>query len=400
MTTELLLLLFGTGILGFLVFYILSNRSGKNSQEESKKEVPEPKPVVKKPAPKLEKIARPKVVKEVTPVHPNLVVHLKGQSPKYKVNSIVWDPSNHYIVSLVEDRTIRLFMMECLSTNDHKQYKITIEGDEPACATMSPDGKYLVVGLKESHKLQVYGILPKKNKDTGKAFQLLREYPKSQHGDLVNLQMTSDSKAILACYKDTTVLLWDTKGNLISKLQTKQLRYTMASLSPDGNMLALATSMSDIKLYPVEWNSSKDGSNRTITGIGSTHFGQLIGHSSGINCVTFIPGAKRCVTSSRDGTWKIWDIEGDYKRGFQPKAISTFDHPNGKQNSFSLHAVSPDGKTLAAVSGYELFLFDMGTGAVIVSVKESAPITDLSWSPTSDRIVISGENGLSAIYKK
>lgn len=52
----------------------------------------------------------------------------------------------------------------------------------------------------------------------------------------------------MTCAKDTTVLMWGLKGDCVDKLQTKQLAYNMAIISPNGKYLAVATAMNDIKV--------------------------------------------------------------------------------------------------------------------------------------------------------
>jgi WD40 repeat protein len=150
--------------------------------------------------------------------------------------------------------------------------------------------------------------------EEGKYYKHLRRFPGQNFGDLTAIQITPDCHNIMTCAKDTTILMWDLKGNIVDKLQSKQLAYNMAIISPNGQYLAIATAMSDIKviraplfksdepqLHKVNYLSpdskgqkgqnsqpAADTGNSIFTGIEKTHFTRLDGHGVSSNSIFFL----------------------------------------------------------------------------------------------------------------
>jgi len=311
-----------------------------------------------------------------------------------KVISVAW--RTEFLFSSSEDRTIRLFPIESFQT-DQKHFRITCVGDEPGCLAVSENGQFLIAGMRHHQVLVAYGIHNQKNKETNKIYQLLREYAKTEFGEICSVQLLPDNRHILACSKDTTVTMWDTKGNLLDILQTKQLRYFMASLSPSGNMLAIATSMSDLKLFHANWTGGGANSQGTFSSFDQQPFTQLVGHNSGISYVSWTKDSKRIITSAKDGTWRLWNMDGDFKRGFQPKASVVAANPKGKNHPFNMHALSTDESVLATVSSDEIQFWNLD-GSLIGQIEQPSLISDLCWSPTGYQVATAGADGVVRLF--
>ncbi len=48
---------------------------------------------------------------------------------------------------------------------------------------------------------------------------------------------------------------------------------------------------------------------------------ELKGHKSQVMCVAFSPDSKRCVTASKDGTLRVWNIDVRYHLEEDPKTL-------------------------------------------------------------------------------
>jgi WD40 repeat protein len=74
-----------------------------------------------------------------------------------------------------------------------------------------------------------------------------------------------------------------------------------ARVSPDGKYAALGGFVSDVKVFSVQLGSKKQVQKVFA----------LQGHSRGVFSVSFTGDSQKMLTLSKDGTCKLWDINGE-----------------------------------------------------------------------------------------
>ncbi|NJM20964.1 MAG: PQQ-binding-like beta-propeller repeat protein [Richelia sp. SM1_7_0] len=142
------------------------------------------------------------------------------------------------------------------------------------------------------------------------------------------------------------------------------------SFSPNGKMLASASSDNTVKL----WNSETGKEIRTLTG-----------HIKVVQGVSFSPNGKMLVSVSSDRTIKLWDA-------YTGKLIKTL---TGHTDSVNGISFSPDGKTIASASGDNTVkLWNTNTGELIkILAKHTNFVLRISFSPDGKTIAsASGDN--------
>ena len=50
-------------------------------------------------------------------------------------------------------------------------------------------------------------------------------------------------------------------------------------------------------------------------------------HRAGVHSISFNDDTSCCCTVSKDGTWKLWDISVDYRRGGDPRLMASGTYP-------------------------------------------------------------------------
>ena len=65
------------------------------------------------------------------------------------------------------------------------------------------------------------------------------------------------------------------------------------------------------------------------------------------------------VSVSRDGTWKLWNTDVEYKKQQDPYLLRTVSCVSSEG---SLAALSPDGRVVAISSGCDVTMFDAASG--------------------------------------
>jgi len=285
--------------------------------------------------------------------------------------------------------------MDTLEVNDRKLFKIKVESDYPSKCCFSQDAHYLVVVLNDSKELLAYKLYKKKNEETGKVYELVRKFPNKHKGNITHIQLSSNSLYLLTCSDDTTINIWSLKGDILATINTKQMKNFMACISPDSQFIAAATFMSGVSIW--RFKRSKEGA---FLGVEESHFTQLRGHESSVYWVAFTSDSKGAVTSGKDGTWKLWNLNVDYKREEAPNVVNTGRHPT-KGEAYTMLSISPDDSILVAVWGRNLHFWDLQNAKLLVQADNShaGVVTDISWSPDGKRFATSSADGAIRLFK-
>jgi WD40 repeat protein len=186
---------------------------------------------------------------------------------------------------------------------------------------------------------------------------------------------------VASCSEGTDIKLFHAAdGKSVGAVDTSQLQNHMAALSPDGRFLAAAAFTADVKVWELVY--SRDGAVKEVPKVM-----QLKGHKGAVYWLSFTDDSKRIVTSSKDGTIKVWNIDVRYHLDEDPKCLHTFPcglPPIGKTPPhYDRIAVAPGAAILAAAAGSTLHWVDLKTGEVLEKAENAheGEITCLAWAP-------------------
>ncbi|EKV03690.1 WD40 repeat-containing protein [Leptolyngbya sp. PCC 7375] len=126
----------------------------------------------------------------------------------------------------------------------------------------------------------------------------LREVAKMQgHGDAIwSVAFSPDGSRIVSGSADSTLRLWDSRGNPIGKPWVGHSDWIWSvAFSPDGSRIVSGSRDTNLRLWSIDGQS-----------IGSP----LEGHLGSVLSVAFSPQGDRIISTSDDGTLRFWDANG------------------------------------------------------------------------------------------
>jgi WD40 repeat protein len=179
-----------------------------------------------------------------------------------------------------------------------------------------------------------------------------KELSTLKHGNWVNsLAWSPDGKMLASASSDKTIKLWSSDGKALSTLKGHSDTVNSVAWSPDGKMLASASNDKTIKLW------SNDGKQLfTLKG------------SNWINSLAWSVDGKTLASASFDNIIQLWNIKGTELR--------TLNHKGGVNSV----AWNPDGKTLASASPGETIKLSSNDGKEISTLTGSPGETIKLWS--------------------
>ncbi|KIK31783.1 hypothetical protein CY34DRAFT_19575 [Suillus luteus UH-Slu-Lm8-n1] len=121
---------------------------------------------------------------------------------------------------------------------------------------------------------------------------------------------------------------------------------------------------------------------------------EMRGHTRRVRGVVHLPGGRRIVTCSSDGSLRLWDLESGTQIG------EDWRDDEAKKSGVHSIALSPNGKTL--VSGSEdgkVRLWDVETGKVVTRwMGHTGGVTSVCWSAGGHRVVSGSEDGIAGVW--
>jgi WD40 repeat protein len=261
-----------------------------------------------------------------------------------------------------------------------------------ACAQLSPDGEYILLGYgPEGKTASLYDLDGKlitrlvghdysitsiafsrdgnniltasKDKTAGLwNWQGKKLHSFTGHKESVNgVDFSPDGKFIVTASRDGTARLWDIKGNLKLEFKEHQKDLFSASFSPDGNTILSA---------------SADGSAMIWDRLGKV-ISVLKGHDDEVRCAIFSHDGKSILTGSMDNTAGLWDLKGNLLHLF-----------SGHKKRVTKVSFSPDDKSiLTASQDHSVRLWDLKGNLLQVFKGHKDRVTAAQFIPNQQAII-------------
>ncbi len=325
---------------------------------------------------------------------PILVIDPHGHSSK--INEIMFTPDGKTLISVAEDKTIRLWDVETGELLNTLRHQIGAGRDGISIAgALAPDGKILAVGgifEKDETGPPVFLF----HVESGEVAGVLKG-----HSDTVNSLDFSQDDKWLASGSNTEINIWDITtlpSQPVLVLKSSSIVFDL-KFSPDARMLVSGHVDGSIRI----WELPEDLQGfQNLAGLKPQHI--IKKHSNVVSCIDWSADGKYIVSGDFDGNNFLWDSKkGKMKKKFKPmdtaaamafspdsrhvvvsngnkaevytvpklKKISTFRKHVSlvKNTAFSNNVTASafyDNELIATAGGndYEIYIWNVKTGAV------------------------------------
>jgi WD40 repeat protein len=263
-----------------------------------------------------------------------------GGSPNIQLS-----PDGQQLAVPVEDNTVKLWDV----SSEKERCSFSNPREEVLDIYFSPDGKYLLTTGRMDYIVW----------ETGTCQQQLEINTSPNFSKAA--AFSPDGETIAAVTEEGMLSIWEIdSGRQVSGIEAG-FNLTALAFSPDGGRLAgagrenfalewdVATGQTvvDLSIYQASGGQveamaySPDGKSLVIMGwfydaASGENLYSLLGHTKPISSLAFGKSGTRLITSSYDGTVKLWDLSPEHE-------VLTLSHPSGYLYGV---AFSPDGKWL------------------------------------------------------
>ncbi|KAJ8342840.1 hypothetical protein SKAU_G00327680 [Synaphobranchus kaupii] len=319
--------------------------------------------------------------------HPLLASSLKSHSGN--ITCLDFSSNGKYLASCADDRTVRIWSTKDFLERDHRCLRANVDLDHATLVRFSPDSRAFITWLANAETIRVFKM--SKKEDGSFSFKAAPEdFPVKHKAVVINIGIAETGKFIMTASTDTTILIWDLKGEVLATINTNQMTNSYAAISPCGRFVASCGFTPDVKVWEVCFG--KSGEFKEVA-----RAFDLKGHSAGVHSFAFSNDSRRMVTVSKDGTWKLWDTDVEYKKQQDPYLLRT---AQCQVSEGSRIALSPDARVAAVSSGCSVAMFSTATGAAEEEFQSvhSEEITDLKFDINNRFLVCSGDRAIRVFH--
>lgn len=161
--------------------------------------------------------------------HPLLAAALKSHSGN--ISCMDFSSNGKYLATCADDRTVRIWSTKDFLQREHRSMRANVELDHATLVRFSPDCRAFIVWLANGDTLRVFKMT--KREDGGFTFTATPEdFPKKHKAPIINIGIADTGKFIMTASSDTTVLIWNLKGQVLSTINTNQMNNSHAVISP------------------------------------------------------------------------------------------------------------------------------------------------------------------------
>ncbi|XP_033113521.1 transducin beta-like protein 2 [Anneissia japonica] len=321
--------------------------------------------------------------------HPYLAATLKGHSDN--VVDLDFSINGKYLASCAEDRTVRIWSLKEFKDKEHKCLRGNVEYDHGTNVKFSPDCKAFITSISNGNCIRVFKIGKKEDGNAASITNVL-DFPKKHVLDIIDIGIGSvpNGSYIMTATGDTTIIIWDLKGEVLTTIDTHHMNNNHAAVSHCGRFVASCGFTPDVKLWEVVFTKSGEFSEvrRAM---------ELKGHSASVYHFSFNLDSTRMATVSKDGTWKLWDTDVEYMKQQDPYLLRTGSWNHTGPSKISL---SYDSHTIAIAAGTNIYVYNADTGDAEQEYEDvhALPITSIAFSPSSYYLVTSGDRHIQVFH--
>ncbi|XP_051904061.1 transducin beta-like protein 2 [Hippocampus zosterae] len=319
--------------------------------------------------------------------HPLLASSLKGHSGN--VTCLDFSSNGKYLASCADDRTVRIWSTKDFLDREHKCLRANVELDHATLVRFSPDSRAFITWLAYGDTIRVVKMIKKQERSMN--FKAVTDdFPIKHKGSILNIGIAETGKFIMSASVDTNINIWNLKGDILASINTNQMTNSYAAISPCGRFVASCGFTPDVKVWEVCF--AKSGEFKEVI-----RAFELKGHSAGVHAFAFSNDSHRMVTVSKDGTWKLWNTNVEYKKQQDPYLLKTV---RCTSSDGSLAALSPDGRVIAISNGCDVAMYDASSGELeeqLLGV-HSFNITDLRFDVTGRFLACSGDKVIRVFH--
>nr|XP_061801675.1 transducin beta-like protein 2 [Nerophis lumbriciformis] len=319
--------------------------------------------------------------------HPLLASSLKGHSGY--VTCLDFSSNGKYLASCADDRTVRIWSTKDFLDREHKYLRANVELDHATLVRFSPDSRAFITWLANEDTIRIFKM-NKKDDGTMSFKAAAKDFPIKHKADILNIGIAETGKFIMSAYTDTTIHIWDLKGEILASINTNQMTNAYAAISPCGRFVASCGFTPDVKVWEVCF--TKTGDFKEVT-----RAFELKGHSAGVHAFAFSNDSHKMVTVSKDGTLKLWNTNVEYKKQQDPYLLKTV---KCSSSNGSLAAMSPDGRVVAISDGCNVTMYDASSGELeeqFLAV-HSLQIEDLRFDTTGRYLACCGDKAIRVFH--
>lgn len=321
--------------------------------------------------------------------HPWLLASLKGHTGR--VLDMDFAANGKYLASCGDDRTIFVWDTKDFSQKDRRSLRINVEYDHATHVKWSPDCKAVIAHRFNDNCIEIFKIEKKKDGwiSANKAFT----FPKAHDTDIVGMGIATNGKFIMTCSNKTDLVLWDLKGEKLATVDTFLMSTTCAKISPCGRFVVASGFTPEAKTWEVIFD--KSGEFKEVKSVVELTLG---GHTSGVYDVAFDVDSSHMATVSKDGTWRLFDTNVNYKQGQGVRFEKTGKYELDGSNA--LIALSPNSEVIAIAAANDLQFFSTFTGELDCTIENVAEgsITALFFDASGKYLLVSADKQIKIFH--